>query len=97
MIMNKCDIELADRYINYFARVEPGTTTVLWWLIWFAEISEDPSRDKKISREELEYLTSTIPAVHRTKVTTLIPHSQTHCESIIDSNSSLQMPHGDPY
>jgi len=44
-----------------------GCTTILWWLIWFNEISEEPSKDKKISQEELEYLTGTIDSVHRAK------------------------------
>ena len=45
-----------------------GSSALLWSVLWLSFVSDDPSKDKKIPREELEYIIGATREIKKTKV-----------------------------
>jgi len=52
------------RWIFYFS----GSSALLWSVLWLSFVSDDPSKDKRIPREELEYIIGATREIKKTKI-----------------------------
>lgn len=56
-------------------QINIGIAGVVWSLLWFILFAEDPSEDKLISTEELNYLKENVRRHERPKVSNLTRHN----------------------